>query len=240
MASLERHGTEVGSVFALLGDDENDLTAALGFVLARCPPLSAVFVRQIAADAGVDADGDLSLALEVRGKLGRTDLEITCSDGLFVVEAKRDWMLPSYGQLEQYVDRVMRCGSGALVTLSCASHSLARHSLPRAVHGVPVVHVSWRDVLAMIDTIWSTCRGHEKFWLQELRNYLKGVVRMRSIADCWTYCVVLNDERPAGGLSFKEIVTDHLNYFHPYGIGGWPTEPPNFMAFRWDGAVRWL
>jgi len=27
-------------------------------------------------------------------------------------------------------------------------------------------------------------------------------------------------------------------YFHPYGAGGWPTEPPNFMAFRWQGAVH--
>jgi hypothetical protein len=28
-------------------------------------------------------------------------------------------------------------------------------------------------------------------------------------------------------------------YFHPFGWGsGWPTDPPNFLAFRWDGHVR--
>lgn len=61
---------------------------------------------------------------------------------------------------------------------------------------------------------------------------------MRSVADSWTYCVVLNDDRPAGGASFKEFVNDQHRYFHPYGMGGWPTEPPNFMAFRWDGFVQ--
>ena len=61
---------------------------------------------------------------------------------------------------------------------------------------------------------------------------------MRPVGDSWTYCVVLNDDKPCGGPSFKEIVTDQLSYFHPYGIGGWPTEPPNFMAFRWQGAVQ--
>jgi hypothetical protein len=28
-------------------------------------------------------------------------------------------------------------------------------------------------------------------------------------------------------------------YFHPFGWGhGWPTDPPNFLAFRWAGHVR--
>lgn len=84
----------------------------------------------------------------------------------------------------------------------------------------------------------SACRGRERLWLDELRTYLEKVIRVRDIADSWTYCVVLNDERPGGGATFKEIVTDQLTYFHPYGTGGWPVEPPNFMAFRWNSAVQ--
>jgi hypothetical protein len=64
------------------------------------------------------------------------------------------------------------------------------------------------------------------------------VVRVRPVGDSWVYCVVLSDQRPGGGASFKEIVTEQSRYFHPYGAGGWPTEPPNFMAFRWKGAVQ--
>ena len=183
-------------------------------------------------------DGELSLALEVRGEKGRTDLELRVGDALFIVEAKRGWLMPSVAQLEQYAHRIAHRGVGALLTLSQASQALAATSLPAQVDGVPVVHLPWTDVLSDIDAVQLDCRGHERMWLDELRTYLKGVVRVRDIADSWTYCVVLDDEKPGGGATFKEIVVEQLMYFHPYGQGGWPTERPNFMAFRWDGAVR--
>jgi hypothetical protein len=41
-----------------------------------------------------------------------------------------------------------------------------------------------------------------------------------------------------GPYTFREWVTKGKCYFHPFGIGGWPTEPPNFLAFRWSGAVQ--
>jgi hypothetical protein len=33
-------------------------------------------------------------------------------------------------------------------------------------------------------------------------------------------------------------VVDKRRYFHPYGIAGWPKTPPNYIAFRWSGAVQ--
>ncbi|HPY25804.1 MAG TPA: hypothetical protein PLK19_15965, partial [Mycobacterium sp.] len=72
----------------------------------------------------------------------------------------------------------------------------------------------------------------------EFNTYMKEVTSVRRVEDSWTYCVVLNDAKPGGTATFKEIVTEQLSYFHPYGIGGWPTEAPNFMAFRWAGAVQ--
>ncbi|CAJ1503724.1 hypothetical protein [[Mycobacterium] burgundiense] len=63
---------------------------------------------------------------------------------------------------------------------------------------------------------------------------------MRSVADSWTFCVVLNQQKPGNGgaHTFLDFVTRKKVYFHPYGVGGWPTEPPNFLAFRWDGGVQ--
>ena len=63
---------------------------------------------------------------------------------------------------------------------------------------------------------------------------------MRRIEDSWTYCVVLNNKMPddGGPYTFLEYVTKGHCYFHPFGIGGSPTEPPNFLAFRWSGAVQ--
>jgi len=236
--ALSRHGSEVVSAFDLLGRNENDLTAALGFVLSRCPQLAIELLGRVSRALKIRVEGEPSLALEVRVEVGRTDLEIRVGDALFIVEAKRGWLLPSQTQLKQYANRVEHHRRGALITLSQASHALARKSLPATVDGIPVVHLPWAEVLADIEAIKPDCKGRERFWLDELRAYLKEVVKVRNVAESWTYSVVLNDERPGGGATFKEIVTDQLAYFHPYGEGGWPTEPPNFMAFRWDGAVR--
>ncbi len=237
---LTRHGAEVGSVFGLMGADENDLTAALGFVLSRCPPLTAAITQRLAAVAGNDADGAVALALEVRGVVGRTDLEIRMGNSLYIVEAKRGWLLPSRRQLAQYADRVAGVGQGALVSLSQASQALASQCLPEEIEGVPVIHLSWRDVLADVEHVKTHCRGHDRFVLDQFRAYVKEVIRVTRVGDSWTYCVVLNNHKPAGGAAtFKQIVTEQLSYFHPYGArNSWPTEPPNFMAFRWAGAVR--
>ncbi|NTY62179.1 hypothetical protein [Mycolicibacterium sphagni] len=241
MTALTRHGTEVSSVFSLVGHDENDLTAALGFAFARCPRLCEAVLQRVWPPAVAPAGDDLTLALEVRGEDGRTDLEVRTSGALVIFEAKRGWLLPTRSQLGKYAGRVAQHPNrGVLVTLSQASHELARASLPSAVDGVPVVHLPWRDVLTDISKARRSCRGRERLWLDELQNYLRGVIRVRSVADSMTYCVVLNNARPGGGgaHTFREFVTDEHCYFHPYGVNRWPTEPPNFMAFRWEGAVQ--
>lgn len=241
MASLTRYGAEVGSVFSLLGQEENDLTAALGFTLARCKALGDAVLARV-WPAFDDGDVDVSFALEVRAEVGRTDLEVRlpASSALLIFEAKRDWLVPTKKQLTQYVSRIHRYGAGALVSLSQASAALAATQLPTEIDGVPVVHLSWRDVLADIAAVRPVCRGRERIWLEELHTYLTEVIRMRTVADSMTYCVVLSEDRPGGDgtPTFREIVTEGNCYFHPYGIGGWPTDAPNFMAFRWAGHVQ--
>jgi hypothetical protein len=168
-------------VFSLLRHDENDLTAALGFAMARCQAVSYAVLSRIWPVLGDDEDA--SFALEVRAEVGRTDLEVRlpATSALLIFEAKRDWLLPA----------------------------LAATQLPSTIEGVPVVHLPWR---------------------------------MRTVADSLTYSVVLSEDRPGvegGTPTFREIVTEGHCYFHPYGVGGWPTDPhTEFMAFRWAGAVQ--
>ena len=240
MSGLTRYGAEVMSVFDLLGEEENDLTGALAFSLTNCPALmKSVLSRVWPTGTGLD-HGEIGVALEVRGAVGRTDLEIIVPGAMLVFEAKRGWLLPSTAQLSGYAPRVRARGGGALITLSQASGALARTQLPAEVDGVPILHLPWREVLADVDAVRSTSRGRERLWLDEFRTYLKGVIDIRSVADSWTYCVVLSVERPGGGgaRTFRQFVTDEMQYFHPYGVQGWPTEPPNFLAFRWQGAVH--
>ncbi|MGW1347033.1 hypothetical protein ACWCOV_38685 [Kribbella sp. NPDC002412] len=227
-------------MFDLLGHDENDLTAALGFTLANCDGLLEAIVRRTAPGVGRPDREQITIDLEVRDEVGRTDLEVAVPGAVLVFEAKRGWLLPSVAQLASYAPRVRAHGGGTLVTLSQASEALARTQLPPEIDGLPVVHLPWRHVLADIAAVRSTCRGRERFWLDQLDTYLAGVINVRSVADSWTYCVALNDQHPGGGgaHTFRQFVTEELCYFHPYGVSGWPTEPPNFIAFRWAGAVH--
>lgn len=240
MAALTRYGVEVASAFSLLGQNENDLTAALGFTMARCKALNDAVLHRVWPQ--FDAAEEVVHALEVRDKIGRTDLEVRlpASTALLIFEAKRDWLLPTTKQLAQYAPRIHRYGAGALVTLSQASAALAANHLPTDIRGIPVVHLPWRDVLSDVAAVRPKCRGRERIWLEELHTYLMEVIRMRTVADSMAYSVVLSEDRPGGEgtQTFREIVTDGHCYFHPYGIGGWPTDPPNFMAFRWGGAVQ--
>jgi len=147
VSALVRHGAPVGAVSDLFGPNENDLTAALAFVLGRPPALLESFVSRAWPQARVDA-GAMSLAIEVRGDGGRIDLEIRLPHGLMVVEAKRDWLLPTTAQLAGYAPHVRAADDGVLVSLSQASQALARAILPAEVDGIPVRHVSWSEVLA--------------------------------------------------------------------------------------------
>ncbi|MBB3602780.1 hypothetical protein FHT40_002441 [Mycolicibacterium sp. BK556] len=239
VVAMTLHGSDVKSVFDLLGQNENDLTSALGFALANCSPLLNALLGRLLGRPRGDQDEAPHIALEKRDRDGRTDLEIQTATALLVCEAKQGWRLPSTQQLGRYVRRIHRRGGGILVTLSQASPALAAANLPSEIDGVPVVHLPWRDVLTDIDDVRPQCRGRERLWLDQLRDYLRGVIRLRSIADSWTYSVVLNRARPPGSeLTYLQYVTEQLTYFHPYGVGGWPLEPPNFMAFRWEGAVH--
>lgn len=235
--SLTRHGREVTSVFDLLGTDENALTAALGFALARSPQLLGRVTARLLPDAG--SGDDMELRMETRDDVGRTDLEIQVGARLAVVEAKRWWGLPGQVQLAAYAPRVHAVGEGVLAALSNASPAWAAHSLPAEVDGVPVRHLPWTDVREDLAAARRVSRGEQRHWLDELHAYLRRAIRVRTPQDSWTYCVSVGEGRPGGGgeRTFRDFI-DQRSYFHPFGTGGWPKEPPNFVAFRWHGKVQ--
>jgi hypothetical protein len=236
-ASVSRHGREVASVFDLMGTDENALTAALGFTLARSPELLSRVTERLLP--GVVDTEDVVLRMETSDERGRTDLEIQAGDRLAVIEAKRGWQLPGERQLAAYAPRVRAVGDGVLATLSSASPQWASHSLPAEVEGVPVRHLPWTEIRTDLAAARTASRGEQRHWLDELHEYLRRAVRVRTPQDSWTYCVVVSGAKPGGGgaRSFRDFV-DQGWYFHPFGTGGWPKDPPNFLAFRWRSTVQ--
>jgi hypothetical protein len=132
-------------------------------------------------------------------------------------------------------------GGGLLVTLSDCSPAYAAYELPEAVRGVPVQHLPWSKVKERLGAAKRASGGAERYWLGELDDYLRRAVRVRDPASGWAYCVVVSLDRPSGGgeRTFRDFVVKEATYFHPFGWGsGWPRNPPNFLAFRWNGKVH--
>lgn len=236
VSELSLYGRETPSVFDLLGRREVDLTAALGWTLSRSPSLLGALWRRL--DMPGDS-GDVTAALEVAGPEGRTDLELVGTEATAIIEAKKGWLLPGETQLTKYLSHFTPDTRSLLVSLSDSSAEWAAVQLPAEVAGVPVQHLPWDDVRAVLTASLQTTRNHtERLWLTELRTYLAGATAVRDPSEQWVYNVVLSN-RPFGDSTFIEWVTERRVYFHPSGVGnGWPKRPPVLMGFRWNGRVR--
>jgi hypothetical protein len=179
-APLTRYRGETASVFDLLGSNENDLTAALGWSLHRCPTLLTLLWKRL----GQTTDGaDVDVALEVADSLGRTDLELTTRRSAVIIEAKKGWLLPEASQLALYSPRLEAFENGLLVTLSDSSAEWASQVLPATIDSYEVVHLPWDRVRDDIRAARGTAGTIEKIWLNELTTYLAGATSVRSPSD---------------------------------------------------------
>jgi len=65
---------------------------------------------------------------------------------------------------------------------------------------------------------------------------------MQNVSSNLVYVVALKTWPPLveNGPTFADIVVKLNRYFHPIGGGpsGWPTTPPNYLGFRFDGALQ--
>lgn len=234
---ITRYGSEVTSVFDLLGHGEVDLTAALGWTLSQSPALMTRLWDRL----GMPGDpAEVTADLEVADAAGRTDLELTGSEASVIVEAKKGWLLRGETQLALYAPRLAEMPTRLLVSLSESSSEWASVNLPDAVDGVAVRHLPWDAVRDDLKAARAATRTPaERLWLNELDTYLAGATAVRPPSDQWAYCVVVNDNLFGQKSTFREFVVDRRVYFHPFGGSkGWPRRPPTFLAFRWGGYVR--
>ncbi len=233
-----RYGRDTTAVFDLLGRDEVDLTAALGWTLTRSRRLLAAVWQRLEMPGD---PADVAVSLEVADAQGRTDLELTGDQATVIIEAKKGWLVPGERQLEKYTERVTGAPTRILVSLSDSSQAWAAEQLPTELAGIPVRHLPWDDIRDDLRAAKGAARSSERLWLTELSKFLSGGTSVRDPAEQWVYCVVASNNRPAGGgrFTFREYVTDERVYFHPYGgRNGWPKRPPRFLAFRWEGRIH--
>jgi hypothetical protein len=239
MVDLFLNRRKITNVFSLLGNKENDITYSIGWALASSPTFLKSFLqRVIGVNRGLDPNTGRIVLQEFRRRHGITDIEIRDRKLHVIVEAKRGWAFPKNAQLSLYLRRLKQFKAPAqfIVTMSEASEEFARQFQGLRVGNVPVRHVSWQTVSRLSHC---TPRTHsERRLLQELRNYIETIVNTQQQESNWVYVVSLGVDEWMPGLNFIDVVEKRNRYFHPYGRGGWPLEPPNYLAFRYRGELQ--
>jgi hypothetical protein len=239
MPELYLHKRRVDSVFSLLGQNENDITFSIGWALSRSPTFLKNLLRKILHDRHRSDSEQIVVSLQdFRKQAGITDIEIRDPNLHLILEAKRGWALPSVQQLTGYLPRFdeTKAKERLIVTMSECSNSYAREFLPAKLNRIDIRHISWSEVSSLSHLRRGT--HAEKRLMRELRDYLATIVNMQSQESNWVYVVSLSDWEWAPNLSFIKIVEERRRYFHPYGKGGWPKEPPNYLGFRYWGRLQ--
>ena len=244
MSELVAYGTEVSSVFQLIGNLENDITKSIAWALARCPEFLKAVINEVMS-LEINTQNVRIKYQEFEKNKGITDLEITDDTSFYIIiEAKRGWILPGEEQLTLYSQRRNIAESlvpnKAIVSMSECSEDYAKTYLPfKAVNDIPVVHLSWSKLYELANSAKAISRISQKELLKELMKYLGGIMTMQAKESNWVYVVSLSTSKPENcDLTWIEIVEQKKKYFHPFGINGWPKEPPNYIAFRYNGKLQ--
>lgn len=249
MSKLLSSTIEVKSFFDFYGDSENSITNAIALAFSRCPEFLRAFIKKIFPMFHNSIEGCTVSVQNHSEKTGITDLEITDYKEIYIiVEAKRGWVLPGATQLTMYSKREMFSKSPiankAIVTMSECSQIFAESKLPfNSINGIPVSHISWSDILDFAKEAIIISNNKEKMILRELVTYLGGMATMQKKDSNWVYVVsigrgLVDGSSPA--TTWRDIVEKNGKYFHPVGgaSGGWPKNPPNYIAFRYDGRLQ--
>lgn len=246
MIPLYIRGEEATTVFDLLGKTENDMTYGLGWCLSQVPS----FLDRIGDRLGTPdlAASQSTIRLqEFRRGTGVTDVEIYAPGyAVWIIEAKRGFTVPTRDQLEKYAERLRRLKDPgakrglAVLAQSDRNNEWLRRNVPRYVEEIPVHALSWAEVRRSAEEAAVEASHAGKRALQQFIDYLNSVASMQNHTSNWVYVVSLSHDTFGGTTTFVDVVEKHLKYFHPVGggRGGWPSEPPNYIAFRYDGGLQ--
>ena len=231
------YGKPRTNVFQLLGFDENSATYALGWTLSQCPVFLNAFVSHIAGEHLESFDGRIDLQKKSGSDNGFTDLEICYGSELHcIIEAKKGWVFPPETQLGKYKPRLDQEGARIkrMVSVSAMSTEIAQRQF---IDGVPLIHLSWRDICSLArESLSRTKRLEERLWIKSLVAHLEEYYAQR---DNMVYVVSLGSQamREGGTHTWIDVVEKDNAYFHPVG-NGWPEQPPNYIAFRYKGKLQ--
>ncbi len=243
MAQIQLHRRPIESVFELIGTNENSLTFAVGWCLSQAP----AFLDAVAKHLGFPPPGAEATILlqEHGGSHGITDIEIIDPGrAAWILEAKVSFAPPGLEQLTKYAERLNATPDPAAAKLLVVIAKSDRRELwlkqlvPQDVLGVPVRVLSWGNIRAAIREAMGASGHAEKRLLSQLDHFIAKVLQMQDFESNSVFVVSVSRDTFGGGpTSFVDVVSKYSKYFHPAGKG-WPANPPNYMAFRWDGVLQ--
>lgn len=206
------------------------------------PPLMAA----VASTLGLEPPSeDATVLLQQHGgRHGITDIEVRDPGrSVWIFEAKAGFVPPGQDQLMKYAARLNELHEvtpeRVLIVLAQSDRRdlWLRRTVPETVMDVPVRVLSWRRVRKCVDVAYLSADNTGKALLKQLSGFLEEVIGMQSAVSNEVFVVSLSRETFGGTTTFVEVVEKHGKYFHPVG-SGWPTSPPNYMGFRWDGRLQ--
>ena len=230
------------------------MTKSLGWTLANSTRLRDEFANQLNANQ-LNLVNEFSENIQIRlqhrsNQTGVTDIEILDFENHhhIIIEAKRGFSVPSTEQLELYAQRlnenIVHDTNKLLVVLAESDHQelwLGLH-IPETVNDIPVVGISWRQFQIMASLGLNNATHAEKRLLNQLIEYFRKVTTMQNQYSNQVYVVPLSYDEFAidengNAITFVDVVETYGRYFHPVG-NNYPNEPPNYIAFRYDGMLR--
>lgn len=124
-----------------------------------------------------------------------------------------------------------------LVTVTNAPAAYASVSLPNAIEEIPIAHLMWREVFHLTRAAKPSEGNRNKALLDEFCIYLKGILGMENSRSNLVYVVSLSSGSE-WGVNARDVVNKYKRYFYPVGgKGRWP-DPPNYIAFRYEGRLQ--
>ena len=236
----------ITSVFQLLGENENDITYSIGYVLANSESFLLKFLKllQITPKKSDNVQIILQQNTSEDGKTNITDLEIVEEEVFHVIiEAKRGFQRLPTDQIRRYAQgKIFKEKEGIqkrLAFFTDASEEYAKAMFDNSpIEGLPIEIIPYREIYKRLSFSLSDSNNAEKYLINQLKTYLEKIITMQKIDTNWVWVVSLGDGGiPNISLSFKEIVKQKNLYFHPIG-NGYPSEPVTYIAFRYEGKLQ--
>lgn len=243
MIDLYVYGRKTNSIFDMLGTKENDISYAIGLGFSKAPQFLKLYLETIGVKS-IKLDSIKIKLQEFEKSKGFTDFEIE-QEGEFIViiEAKKGWNYPSQQQLDKYSSRPSFINFAAntkkLVVFTESKKDFTQaHFHIKQSNLFEVEVTSYRQLWEIAKKAKSKSNNYEKRFLDELINYLEKLMTMKNIHSNLVYVVAVSSGQVKGWeISWIDIVK-RKKYFHPVGGNGWPTEPPNYIAFRYHGKLQ--